>query len=82
MVNSAHGQGVDRLAPGLAVEALAPDGIIEGFRVECARAFAVGVQWHAEVRWWEHGLSNALFEEFGRAAAARAAKRLVPGEAG
>ncbi len=76
MVNSAHGQGIDRLAPGLAVEALAPDGIIEGVRVEHAETFAVGVQWHAEWRWREHALSYALFEEFGRAAAARAARRV------
>ena len=27
-VNSIHGQGVDRLAPGLRVEALAPDGLV------------------------------------------------------
>ena len=80
MVNSAHGQGVDRLAPGLAVEALAPDGIVEGVRVEHAQAFAVGVQWHAEWRWQEHALSRALFEEFGRAAAARMARRRVPGK--
>src|SRR6185437_12463453 len=28
MVNSLHGQGIDRLAAGLAVEAVAPDGQI------------------------------------------------------
>ncbi len=82
LVNSAHGQGVDRLAPGLVVEALAPDGIIEGVRVEHAQAFAVGVQWHAEIRWQEHPLSRALFEEFGRAAAARMARCRVPGQVG
>lgn len=82
LVNSAHGQGVDRLAPGLVVEALAPDGIIEGIRVEHAEAFAVGVQWHAEFRWQEHPLSRALFEEFGRAAAARMARCRVPGQVG
>ncbi len=79
MVNSAHGQGVDRLAPGLAVEALAPDGIIEGVRVERAETFAVAVQWHAEWRWRDDALSKALFEEFGRAAAARTTRRGVPG---
>ena len=79
MVNSAHGQGVDRLAPGLVVEAMAPDGIIEGVRVECAEAFAVAVQWHAEIGWRDHPQSEALFEAFGNAAASRAAKRRVPG---
>ncbi len=74
-VNSAHGQGIDRLAPGLAVEAVAPDGLIEGIRLDREGVFAVGVQWHAEHRWREHRLSNALFEEFGRAARRRAAAR-------
>ena len=31
LVNSIHAQGIDRLAPGLAVEATAPDGLIEPF---------------------------------------------------
>lgn len=35
-VNSIHGQGVERLAPGLKIEALAPDGLIEAFSVEGA----------------------------------------------
>src|SRR5690606_13754718 len=47
-VNSIHAQGVDRLAPGLRIEARAPDGLIEAFSVEAARSFAVGVQWHPE----------------------------------
>ncbi len=47
-VNSLHGQGVERLAPGLRIEALAPDGLIEAFSVEAARRFALGVQWHPE----------------------------------
>jgi len=80
LVNSAHGQGVDRLAPGLVVEALAPDGIIEGVRVEHAQVFAVGVQWHAEIQWEEHSLSRALFEEFGSAAANRVARVRIPGQ--
>jgi putative glutamine amidotransferase len=74
-VNSAHGQGIDRLAPGLAVEALAPDGIIEGIRVEGAKTFAMAVQWHAEFGWQEHALSRALFEAFGRAAKTRMKRR-------
>ena len=32
MVNSLHGQAIDRLAPGLAIEALAADGTIEAVR--------------------------------------------------
>jgi putative glutamine amidotransferase len=78
-VNSAHGQGVDRLAPGLVIEAKACDGIIEGIRVPDCGTFAVGVQWHAEHRWAEHRLSSALFKAFGRAARQRAARRLNGG---
>jgi putative glutamine amidotransferase len=64
MVNSLHGQAIDRLAAGLAVEALAPDGTIEAVRVEGAGAFALGVQWHPEWRFSEDFLSLALFRGF------------------
>lgn len=49
-VNSLHGQGIDRLAPGLEVEGRAPDGTIEAVRVAAAPGFAIGVQWHPEWR--------------------------------
>lgn len=75
MVNSAHGQGIDRLADDLVVEALAPDGIIEGVRIEADDRFVVGVQWHAEWRYDEHDLSQALFVAFGTAARHRATTR-------
>jgi putative glutamine amidotransferase len=47
-VNSLHSQGVERLAPDLAVEARAADGVVEAFRVDRARRFAVAVEWHPE----------------------------------
>ena len=64
-VNSLHGQGVDRVGQGLAVEAVAPDGTIEGLRVRDAAGFAIGVQWHPEWRFWENDFSKALFAAFG-----------------
>jgi putative glutamine amidotransferase len=67
-VNSLHWQGVDRLAPGLAVEARAPDGLIEAFRVESSVSFALAVQWHPEWQVMSNPFSQALFAEFGRAA--------------
>jgi putative glutamine amidotransferase len=73
-VNSLHGQGVDRLAPDLAVEARAPDGLVEAFRVRSAASFALAVQWHPEWQVMKHPFSQALFAEFGRAARARANK--------
>jgi putative glutamine amidotransferase len=66
-VNSLHGQGVRELAPGLAVEARAPDGVIEAFRVERAPNFALALQWHPEWRASSNEFSRALFTEFGAA---------------
>jgi putative glutamine amidotransferase len=66
MVNSLHSQGIDRPAPGLVVEAVAPDGQIEAVSLPEAR-FVVGVQWHPEYKALENVLSSALFSAFGRA---------------
>jgi putative glutamine amidotransferase len=74
MVNSLHWQGIDRLAPGLTVEATAPDGQIEGVRLPGAR-FVVGVQWHPEYRLGDNPFSRALFAAFGAACRAYAAGR-------
>jgi putative glutamine amidotransferase len=63
-VNSLHRQGVAQLAPGLAVEARAPDGLIEAIRLD-GHAFALGVQWHPEAMVANDALSRALFESFG-----------------
>ena len=73
-VNSLHYQGIDRLAPGLAVEATAPDGQIEAVRAPDARFF-VGVQWHPEHRAGENEFSRILFRAFGEACRARAVRR-------
>lgn len=74
-VNSVHGQGVERLAPGLRVEALAPDGLVEAFSVEHAAHFAVGVQFHPEWQVREHPAYLTLFQAFGDASRRRAAQR-------
>jgi putative glutamine amidotransferase len=70
-VNSLHTQGVRELGQGLAVEARAPDGVVEAFRVRKARNFAVAVQWHPEWRANGNAFSRALFAEFGAACRAR-----------
>ena len=75
MVNSVHGQGIEHLAPGLRVEARAPDGLIEAVSVERASSFAVGVQFHPEWKVTEHPQYLALFEAFGAACRQRAAAR-------
>src|SRR6516164_3913390 len=70
LVNSLHGQAIDTLAPGLVVEALAPDDTIEAVRVENARGFAFGVQWHPEWGYADDSASLALFRAFGEACVA------------
>ena len=79
-VNSLHGQGIDRLAARLEVEARSPDGVVEGVRLRHDPTFTVGVQWHAEWKPEEHALSRALFEEFGSAARVRVRRRFEVGE--
>jgi putative glutamine amidotransferase len=69
-VNSLHGQAIDQLAPGLAVEAVAPDGTIEAVRVENAKNFAIGVQWHPEWEVTHFPDRLRLFQAFGEACAA------------
>jgi putative glutamine amidotransferase len=67
LVNSLHGQAIDALAPGLVMEAFAPDNTIEAVRVERASAFAMGVQWHPEWGYADDSASLALFHAFGDA---------------
>jgi putative glutamine amidotransferase len=71
-VNSLHAQGIDRLARNLAVEARAPDGVIEAFRVQDAPRFALAVQWHPEWQVMSNSFSKALFAAFGNASRDRA----------
>lgn len=66
-VNSLHGQGVRTLAPGLRVEAVAPDGLVEAFSVEAARGFTLCVQWHPEWQAADNPVSMALLSAFGQA---------------
>lgn len=67
MVNSIHGQGLDKLAPGLQVEATADDGLIEAYSVTTAIGFTLAMQWHPEWRITENPESMKLFGAFGDA---------------
>ncbi|HEX6015350.1 MAG TPA: gamma-glutamyl-gamma-aminobutyrate hydrolase family protein [Geminicoccaceae bacterium] len=73
-VNSLHGQGIDRLADRLAVEAVAEDGTIEAVSVRDAQGFALAVQWHPEWQVLENPWSRRLFAAFGAAARQRAVR--------
>jgi putative glutamine amidotransferase len=68
-VNSVHGQGVNRLAPGLRVEARAPDGLVEAFSLQGSAGFNLCVQWHPEWRASQNPVSMKLFKAFGSACA-------------
>jgi putative glutamine amidotransferase len=56
----------------LLVEARAPDGVIEAFRVADSPSFAIGVQWHPEWQFEKNPFSRALFAAFGEASRRRA----------
>ena len=70
-VNSLHNQAINRLAPGLVTEGIAPDGTIEAVRAVRTShgrpaGYAIGVQWHPEYDFPEDRLSRAIFEDFAR----------------
>jgi len=66
-VNSLHGQGVNELASGLTVEAVAEDGLVEAFSVSTAPGFTLAVQWHPEWRILQKPHSMKMFGAFGEA---------------
>jgi putative glutamine amidotransferase len=67
MVNSLHSQGIARLGDGITVDAVADDGLVEGFRVDDSPGFTLAVQWHPEWRVTENEFSMAIFRAFGDA---------------
>ena len=67
MVNSLHGQAMDRPAAGFVIEAVAPDGTIEAVRVATAPGWAFGVQFHPEWHHADDAPSRAIFRAFGEA---------------
>jgi putative glutamine amidotransferase len=75
MVNSLHAQGVQTLGRDLEIEARAPDGLIEAFRVRNAPGFALAVQWHPEWQVLKNPFSLAMFAAFGDAARAYHARK-------
>ncbi|TAN12566.1 MAG: gamma-glutamyl-gamma-aminobutyrate hydrolase family protein, partial [Rhizobiaceae bacterium] len=74
-VNSLHRQAAGRVAPRLAVEAVAADGTVEAVSVRGAAAFAVGVQWHPEYWAESDAISARLFRAFGDSVRDHAARR-------
>ncbi len=67
VVNSLHGQGIDRLGDGLKVEAMSEDGLIEAVSIQDYKNFGIGIQWHAEFHpeRAENCINKVLFQKFG-----------------
>jgi putative glutamine amidotransferase len=66
-VSSVHYQGVGTLASGLAIEATAPDGLVEAFSARVGHSDVLAVQWHPE---WDAATnpdSQLYFQMLGRA---------------
>ena len=63
-VNSRHHQAVDKLAPGVEVSAVAPDGLVEAF--ESSEPWLLAVQWHPE-NLRRDAPSQRIFAAFARA---------------
>lgn len=67
-VNSTHHQAIRDVAEGFRVNAVAPDGIVEGIESRTHR-FLLGVQWHPELLYSKIDIHNRLFTSFLEAAA-------------
>ena len=75
-VNSLHGQGVNELAPGLRIEGVSDDGLVEAFSVDDSAGFTLAVQWHPEWRVTSNPDSMKMFGAFGAACREFAAARV------
>jgi len=62
-VNSMHHMAIDEVAPGFAVTARCPDGIIEAIESTTSDWFAIGTQFHPEGT-SASALDLRIFEEF------------------
>lgn len=71
MVNSLHGQGANRLGPGVRAEARAPDGVVEAITWAPPdgrpAGFNLCLQWHPEWQAADNPVSLRLFTAFGHA---------------
>lgn len=65
VVNSVHYQAIDRLAPGLSVEATAPDGVVEAVSARVGSSSVLAVQWHPEWQVHSNPESQALLRLYG-----------------
>ena len=78
IVNSLHGQGIDRLGDGLQVEAVSEDGLVEALSIGGYETFGIGIQWHSEFHpeRAENYINKILFKKFGMSCREFQLKRL------
>ena len=62
-VNTTHHQAIRNLGKGLAVNATAPDGLIEGIESK-KHSFVLGLQWHPEVLARSVAVQRRIFSSF------------------
>lgn len=67
-VNTAHNEALKTIPDGLTVNAVAPDGIVEGIE-RADKTFCLGVQWHPEFFLGEGDPNRKLFQALVDAAA-------------
>jgi putative glutamine amidotransferase len=78
VVNSLHGQAVNRLADGLRIEARAHDGLVEAYSAPNWPGFTLCLQWHPEWRAERNPVSMQLLGAFGQACRAYRQRRASP----
>ena len=62
-VNTTHHQAIRKLGKGLAINATAPDGLIEGIESK-KHSFVLGLQWHPEVLARREAVQRKIFSSF------------------
>jgi putative glutamine amidotransferase len=62
-VNTTHHQAIRKLGKGLAINATAPDGLIEGIESK-KHSFVLGLQWHPEVLVPSEAVQRKIFSSF------------------
>lgn len=78
MTNTLHGQGIKEPGRRIVIDGTAPDGTPEAIYVQGAPGFTLSVQWHPEWNAAADPVSRPLFEAFGEAARAWAARKAAP----
>ena len=64
LVNSLHGQGIEKAGERVIIDGHAPDGTPEALTIRNASGFAMAVQWHPEYNAAKDSVSRPLFEAF------------------